>query len=100
MCFAFRDVAPSFGDYEVTLLERNLIHAEQVFVKTIEELSPQTLVTYLFSVAQLFNGWYAKVQIISNDNNKTAHNLAIVTRVKDILNKGLHILGIEAPLTM
>lgn len=95
-----KDTTPSFGEYEVTTLEKNLIHAEEIFVKTIEDLSPQTLVTYLFSVAQLFNGWYAEVQIISDDKDKTAHNLALVTRVKNILNKGLYILGIEAPMSM
>jgi arginyl-tRNA synthetase len=95
-----KDVTPLFGAYPLTTLERHMLHAESVFVKTIEDLSPQTLVTYLFSVAQLCNGWYAEEQIISSDKEKTAHNLAVIARVKNILQRGLYVLGIEAPDVM
>ncbi|MDQ5962503.1 MAG: Arginine--tRNA ligase [Patescibacteria group bacterium] len=91
---------PEFGSYGVTPLERGMVHAEEMFVKAIEDLAPQQLVTYLFSIAQLFNSWYAQEQIITDDKEKTAHNLAVVARVKNILERGLYILGIEAPNKM
>lgn len=94
------NLEPKFGLYEVTPLERNMVHAEELFVKAIEDLAPQQFVTYLFSIAQLFNSWYAQEQLITDDKEKTAHNLAVVARVKNILGRGLYILGIEAPNKM
>ena len=91
------NITPKFGIYTVSELERNLIHAEEVFVNSIEDLSPQILVGYLFSIAQLFNTWYAQEQILSDDKEKTAHKLAVVLRVKTVLYRGLYMVGIEAP---
>jgi arginyl-tRNA synthetase len=94
------NLEPRFGLYDATPLEREMVHAEELFVKAIEDLAPQQLVTYLFSVSQSFNSWYAQEQLITDDKEKTAHNLAIVARVKNILGRGLYILGIEAPERM
>lgn len=93
-------VEPMFKDYIPNVLERRLISFEQILTESIEEIAPQKLVAYLFLTAQLFNGFYAEVQIISDDKEKTAHNLAIVKRVKAVLKEGLYILGIEAPERM
>jgi arginyl-tRNA synthetase len=58
-------------------------------------------VTYLFSVAQLFNGYYASTQIIvEGDDVGNANRLMIVKRVKVVLRKGLYVLGIVAPERM
>jgi arginyl-tRNA synthetase len=96
-----KDVTPHFGIHEVIPLEKKLMHFERELVSACEDLAPQKLVTYLFSVAQLFNSYYASTQIIvEGDDVGNAHRLMIVKRVKEVLNRGLHVLGIEAPERM
>lgn len=95
------DIVPVFGDYEVTALEKKLLHFERELINVCEELSPQKLVTYLFSVAQLFNGYYASTQVlIEGDTLGNAHRLMIVKRTQEVLKRGLYVLGIEASTKM
>lgn len=92
---------PKWSDISVTALERKLIHFENELTHVCNELAPQKLTTYLFSVAQLFNSYYASTQIIvEGDETGNAHRLMIVKRVKTVLKKGLYVLGIEAPERM
>ena len=96
-----KDVTPLWGAYPVTDLEKEMLHFENIVEDTLNELAPQKLVSYLFSVAQLFNSYYASTQVIvDNDIAGNAHRLMIVQRVRVIMRDGLHILGIEAPLRM
>lgn len=97
-----KDITPTWSnDIEVTNLEKKLFNFERELIYACEELAPQKLVTYLFSVAQLFNGYYAQQQIIiEGDNTGNAHRLMIVKRVKEVLKKGLYVLGIVAPERM
>ena len=96
-----KDTPKAWGTYKVTALEKNLMHFEKILEEVINELAPQKLVSYLFSVAQLFNGYYANTQIIvEGDTVGNGHRLMIVERTKNVLQKGLHILGIEAPERM
>ncbi len=89
------------NDTEVTSLEKNLFHFERELIESCEELAPQKLVTYLFSIAQLFNGYYSQQQIIvEGDSIGNAHRLMIVKRTKEVLKRGLYVLGIEAPERM
>ena len=93
-----KDTAKAWGKYEVTSLEKKLIHFEKVLEDVINELAPQKLVSYLFSIAQLFNGYYASTQIlVEGDDVGNGHRLLIVSRTKNVLNRGLHVLGISAP---
>lgn len=94
-------ITPAWGEIEVTALEKKLLHFERELVSSCEDLAPQKLVSYLFSVAQLFNSYYASTQIlVEGDDIGNAHRLMIVKRVKEVLNRGLHVLGIEAPERM
>ena len=95
-----KDVIPCFGNFEKSELEWRLHSFELLLKESIEEIAPQKLVTYLFSVAQEFNSFYGNTQIISEDKIKTAHYLKITESVKDVLNTGLYILGIQAPERM
>lgn len=94
-------VTPAWSDIEVSPLEKKLIHFERELQTIITDLAPQKLVAYLFSVAQLFNSYYASNQIIvEGDAVGNAHRLMIVTRSKEVLKRGLYILGINAPERM
>jgi len=92
-----RGYEPKFSDVSATLLERDLLHYRLVLANAVEEIAPQKLVTYLFEVAQLFNGFYAENQIIGDDKEASQHYLAIVSRTKAVISEGLWVLGISAP---
>ncbi len=92
---------PEFGNFPVTVLEREILHYEEVLKDVIETLSPQKLVSYLFTIAQSFNSYYASNQIIvEGDTAGNSHRLAIVKRVQHILKDGLYVLGCNAPERM
>jgi arginyl-tRNA synthetase len=91
------DIMPSFSESSApSSLERTLFHFNSVLKESIEDIAPQKLVTYLFKVAQEFNSFYGSVQIITDDKEKSAHNLAIVVWTKEVLREGLYVLGIRA----
>lgn len=56
---------------------------------------PHHICAYLFALAQEFNRYYEKNQVIGS--NQESHRLAIVALYADILAAGLTVLGIEAP---
>lgn len=92
---------PEFSkETPATPLERALLQYELVLTDAINELHPQKLVTYLFEVAQLFNGFYSSTQIVGDDREISAHYLAITLRTKSVLKEGLFVLGISGPERM
>lgn len=102
-CFSLLEkgnTVPKFHDFPKSELEWKLHSFELVLKESTEELAPQKLVTYLFSLAQEFNSFYGSTQIISDDKEKTQHNLAVVNCVKNVLKTGLYVLGITAPNKM
>lgn len=88
---------PKFSNIPRTPLERSLVQYSTVLTVAVEEIAPQKLVTYLFEVAQLLNSFYADNQIVGDDKEVSEHYLAVVSRVKAVLNEGLWVLGITAP---
>ncbi len=84
----------------VTNLERVCLSFEDTLKSAIEEIAPQKLVTYLFRLAQEFNTYYGSTQIVVEGDPLSAHRLAVVRSVKNILKKGIWVLGIEAPERM
>lgn len=56
---------------------------------------PHHICTYLFALAQEFNRYYEKNQVIGSTDE--AHRLAVVALYADILKAGLTVLGISAP---
>jgi arginyl-tRNA synthetase len=93
------DVEVSLDDsVEIIDLERVLMKFSTVLDRAYLELSPQYIVTYLLSLAHDFNSFYQSTQIIDGDNE--GHNIAIAEKVANVLEKGLNILGIEAPEEM
>ena len=95
-----RGYEPAFKDIPVTDLEREIAHYALILAETVNNLTPQKMVTYLFEIAQLFNGFYANTQILTDNKENSEHHLAIVRRLKAVLKDGLWVLGISAPEKM
>ncbi len=67
----------------------------------IQTAEPATVAKYLFSLAQSFNNFYHKHRIIVEpDPLRKQFLLAVTTIVRDQLNQGLNLLGIDVPEKM
>ncbi|HEY0965389.1 MAG TPA: arginine--tRNA ligase [Candidatus Saccharimonadales bacterium] len=70
---------------------------EMVHVAT-RSLEPHHICNYLFELAQEFNRYYEKNQVVGDE--KEAHRVGLVSLYADTLRAGLAILGIHAPEKM
>ncbi len=61
---------------------------------TARDYKPNYIATYLSELAELFNAFYEKHQVVGSE--KEAFRLALVQAFQTVLGTGLHLLGIEA----
>jgi len=84
--------------------ERDLLRLFTKFSEIVEEAAtryaPSTLCTYLFEVAQAFNLFYQKHQILKADGQTKAFRLTLTRTTGQVLKQGLSLLGIQAPERM
>lgn len=76
-------------------LVRKMTEYAEVVQRAANELLPHHVCTYLFELAQAFNRFYEKSQVIGSD--REAVRLKLVTDYADTLKDGLELLGIHAP---
>lgn len=79
-------------------LVRKLGEYHEAVDLAIRELAPHHICNYLFELAQEFNRYYEKNQVVGSDHE--AHRASLVTLYADTLRAGLMILGIVAPNKM
>ena len=89
------DLSPLNLDSEIQLIKL-LLEFPNIIGKAKDNLEPQTIATYLQSLAGLFHKYYAKERVVSDDNNKTSARLILVQALQIVLNNGLSLLGIHA----
>ena len=65
-------------------------------LKSYNSKKPSTVANYLMDLAKTFNSYYSQNLIISDNKELTSHRLAVCATVKQVLNNGLGLLGIEA----
>ncbi|MDN5819777.1 MAG: arginine--tRNA ligase [bacterium] len=88
---------PKFNKSERSLV-RKISQYNDALAVSINDLSPHHMCTYLYELAQEFNRFYEKNQVIGDDQE--AARLYIVKLYADTLQKGLSVLGIEPPGSM
>ena len=82
-------------DSEIQLIKL-LLEFPNIIGKAKDNLEPQTIATYLQSLAGLFHKYYAKERVVTDDKNKTSARLILVQALQIVLNNGLSLLGIHA----
>lgn len=94
-------IVPKHGNNEISDVEKIVYRFPEIVEHAIAEYAPQYIVSYLLSVAQAFNTYYAGNKIIDSDNPEvSAHRLAIARAVQIVLKNGLRLLAINAPEKM
>ena len=89
------DLSPLNLDSEIQLIKL-LLEFPNIIGKAKDNLEPQTIATYLQSLAGLFHKYYAKERVVTDDKNKTSARLILVQSLQIVLNNGLSLLGIHA----
>lgn len=86
-------------------LERQLLIMLEKFPQVIEEsgeeMNPSLIAGYVFSVAKLFNGFYAEHSVThAESENKRKLRLALSIMTANTIETGLKLLGIRVPHRM
>jgi arginyl-tRNA synthetase len=87
-------------EYEERELLRLLSRFDEVIEEAAGRFAPHILCTYLFELAQAFNLFYQKHQILKADSGVRDFRLFITRSTGEVIKNGLKILGIEAPVKM
>lgn len=89
---------PLTGDASV--LQRTLARFEHVCFQAIDEMAPQHIAQYLIDTASKFNAFYAHTKILNQEEEGVyvvnTQVIELCSKTKDILSKGLYMLGIRA----
>lgn len=84
---------------EIDLL-RTLYGFTDAVVEAHEKFEPYLITRYLVELAKTFNKYYNSVTILTDDKSLTEARLLLAYGIKNVLAKGLSLLGIEAPEKM
>lgn len=79
-------------------LVRKISEYPEVIEKSVSELMPHHICTYLYELAQAFNRFYEHNRVIGDE--RQAIRLQLVSLYADVLRDGLGLLGITAPERM
>ncbi|MBT4651405.1 arginine--tRNA ligase [Candidatus Woesearchaeota archaeon] len=77
-----------------------LYNFPQIINKASHTYKPSLIAQYLISLAQAFNEFYHKCPVISERDEQMKARLLLVDSVKQVLQNGLDLLGIQAPEEM
>ncbi|MDR2779321.1 MAG: arginine--tRNA ligase [Puniceicoccales bacterium] len=76
-------------------LVRKLIYFPIILSQAAKELRPHYLCTYLFELTGECSTFYRADRILGEPTNITSRRLAIMLRTLNILETGMHLLGLE-----
>ena len=86
---------------EEKILLLSLWRYPQALSEAAERYNPALLCEYLYQLAQSFNTFYHKHQVLKAADEETRDaRLLLISAVQTVLRNGLSILGIEAPEKM
>ncbi|MDP3698933.1 MAG: arginine--tRNA ligase [Nanoarchaeota archaeon] len=84
---------------EMAVVKRLYAYPEMI-EKVALANKPHHLAHYLIALAQAFNEFYHQCLVLSDDKNQTKARLLLVDCVRQVLENGLNLLGIQAPEEM
>lgn len=95
------------GDFELKLdsefenkLARHLIHFGQVLESVLEDHRPNYLCNYLFELAGHYTSFYENCPVLKSEGDIKTTRLVLCSLARQVLEKGLSLLGIETPEKM
>lgn len=81
--------------FEEKLLFKQLLHFEEIILKSAKDFSVHYISNFLFETAKLYNKIYQSLPILKAEEPLRSSRLFLTFCYKNILRKGLYLLGIE-----
>jgi arginyl-tRNA synthetase len=81
-------------------VERLLERFPTVVATAAREFAPHKIVQYLLDLAGEFSSYYAREQIIDQNDPTSPYKIAMTRAFVDVMTSGLHLLGIKVPEEM
>jgi arginyl-tRNA synthetase len=81
-------------------LLRRLAEYPEVLTAAAEELAPHALAFYLRDLAGDFHTFYNADRVLVDDQNLKQARLALLLATRQVLQNGLKVLGVSAPIKM
>ena len=91
---------PLLGEPQERALALQLLGFAAAVEATAETYSPSKLCTYLFDLATTFTGFYEARRVLVEDQAVRTSRLGLCDLTARVLERGLSLLGIEAPEQM
>ena len=76
-------------------LIKTIAQYEEILNKAKEEYSPSVLAKYLLNLASYFNSFYAKEKIMVDDLKERNTKLCLISIIRNILDEGMNLLGMQ-----
>ena len=64
-------------------------------LKAANDLKPHLIANYLYSLAQGFNEYYHRHQVLKAEEKVKGARLLLISAVRQVLKNGLNLLGID-----
>ena len=104
-------ITDSLGNVDISDVDFNLLTNEKDVVKQIALFNsvveksakankPHILCRYLLDLAQSFNSYYQNNNILKQEDDLKKARLLVAKSVSQVLQNGLFLLGIKAPVEM
>ncbi len=84
----------SLSPDDISLL-RLLAKYNETVVAASNKLAPHIICTYLHTLAKEFSSYYEKVNILKSEGELKEFRLFLVSKVRETLSNGIHMLGFE-----
>lgn len=85
-------------------LEKRLVLMLNDFSRVVMEAAshhrPSNIARYLLDLAQLFNEYYHTCPILTAEEELKQARLVLITCIRTVIHRGMHLLGIESPEVM
>lgn len=81
---------------EEKVLLLHLSEMKEMVEKSAQQYQPYLVARYLLDLSHLFNAYYHKYPVLSEDVTLQSARLALIAGVKQALANGLELLGIAA----
>ncbi|MDB6150778.1 MAG: arginyl-tRNA synthetase [Chthoniobacter sp.] len=81
-------------------LAKKLFHFGDVLPQVLDDYRPNVLANYLFELANTFHSFYEACPVLKAEGATRANRLALCEVTGRVLQRGLGLLGIEAPERM
>lgn len=93
------DICTELSNEEKALL-KILIKFPYIIENSANELKPNILANYLYELSSDFSRFYKKCQVLGVENKISERRILLVNATRIIINRGLELLGIDAPERM